>query len=161
MGLPAGRRVDFSLWTRCLKIYHLSVAVSQAFRSSFAKLLIFERDKMENPTVKSGSDANPDANAVQRGVDSTGSALHSTIDKVSEPVRQGVERASTVAHEAVDKLASGASHVADRFSEKAAWVSEAPSRALDCSKSWVQDKPLEAIGVALALGFIMGRLTAR
>ena len=50
---------------------------------------------------------------------------------------------------------------ADRLSEQAAWVAEAPSRAIDCSKSWVQDKPLEAVGVALALGFIIGRLTAR
>ena len=118
---------------------------------------------MENQTAAPGNDANANDNtqAAKRGVDAAGSALHSTIDKVAEPARQGVERVSTVAHEAVDRLASGASHVADRFSEQAAWVSEAPGRAVDYSRSWVQDKPLEAIGVALALGFIMGRLTAR
>ncbi len=119
---------------------------------------------MENENSKPGnefSSALDGENAVQRGVDSAGSALHSTIDKVAEPVRNTMDSVSAAAHETVDKLTSGASQVADRFSEQARWVSEAPGRALDCSKSWVQDKPLEAVGVALALGFLMGRLTAR
>jgi ElaB/YqjD/DUF883 family membrane-anchored ribosome-binding protein len=119
---------------------------------------IFKGNKMENSTSKPDSDT---SGAVQRGVDSAGAALHSTIDKVADPARDTVDRVSTAAHETVDKLASEASHAADRFSEHAHWVSEAPGRALDCSKSWVQDKPLEAVGIALALGFIVGRLTAR
>ncbi|CAM3595808.1 glycine zipper domain-containing protein [Polaromonas hydrogenivorans] len=122
---------------------------------------------MENSTSQpgQGSSGTPDATdaagVVQRSVESAGSALHSTIDKVADPARNTVNRASTAAHETVDKLACGAAHVADRFSEQAAWVAEAPSRAIDCSKSWVQEKPLEAVGAALALGFIIGRLTAR
>ena len=84
-----------------------------------------------------------------------------TIDHVADPARNTVDRVSSAAHETVDKLASEASHVADRFSDQARWVSEAPHRALDCSKSWVQERPLEAVGAALALGFIVGRLTAR
>ena len=125
---------------------------------------------MENSTSTAGnSPFNPSGNAsstsgmgaVQRGVDTAGSALHSTIDKMADPARSTVERVATAAHETVDKLASNASSVADRFSEQAHWVSEAPSRVLDGSRSWVQDKPLEAVGAALALGFILGRLTAR
>ncbi|MBH2009367.1 MAG: DUF883 family protein [Xanthomonadaceae bacterium] len=109
----------------------------------------------------SGSSGASESGVVQRSVESAGSALHNTIDRVAGPARNTVNRASTAAHETVDKLASGATHVADRFSEEAGRVAEAPRRALDCSKSWVQDKPLEAVGVALALGFIIGRLTAR
>ncbi len=117
---------------------------------------------MDNSTSKSGNDTVANATgAVQRGVDSAESALHSTIDKVADPARNTVDRVSTAAHETVDKLASGATHVADKFSDQARWVADAPSHALDCSKSWVQDKPLEAVGLALALGFIVGRLTAR
>lgn len=121
---------------------------------------------MENSTLNPGDDTfdasgNANPGAVQRGVDSAGAALHSTIDKVVDPARHTMDRVSTAAHQTVDKLASEATHVADRFSEQAHWVVEAPSRALDCSKSWIQDKPLEAVGVALVLGFIVGRLTAR
>ncbi|MEO7401955.1 MAG: hypothetical protein ABIV07_14520 [Polaromonas sp.] len=116
---------------------------------------------MENTPSNPGNTPSPAAKSVQRGVDSAGAALHSTIDKVADPARNTVDRVSSAAHETVDKLASDASHVADRFSEQARWVSEAPGRALDCSKSWVQERPLEAVGAALALGFIVGRLTAR
>jgi ElaB/YqjD/DUF883 family membrane-anchored ribosome-binding protein len=104
---------------------------------------------------------NDSANAVQRGVESAGAALHSGIDKVADPARQAVDRLSSSAHETVDKIASSASHTADRFSEQTRRLTDAPARALDCSKSWVQDRPLEAVGAALALGFILGRLTSR
>ena len=116
---------------------------------------------MENTPSTPGNTPSGTDNAVKRGVDSAGAAVHSTIDKIADPARNTVDRASSAAHETVDKLASGASHVADRFSEQTRWAAEAPSRAVDCSKSWIQDRPFEAVGAALALGFIIGRLTAR
>lgn len=99
--------------------------------------------------------------AIHRGVDTAGAALHSSIDKVADPARSAVDRMSSAAHESVDKLASTANSTADRFSAETRRISEAPARAFACSKSWVQDKPLEAVGAALALGFILGRLTSR
>ena len=122
---------------------------------------------MENSTSTAGNNPSGHANsnstvdAVQRGVDTAGSALHSTIDKVADPARNTVDRVATAAHETVDKLASNASHVAERFSDQAQWVSQAPNRALEGSKTWVQDKPFEAVAAAVALGFLLGRLTAR
>lgn len=100
-------------------------------------------------------------NAVQRGVESAGAALHQGIDKVAEPARSTVESLSASAHQTVDSLASSAAHVADRFSDETRKISEAPGKALDYSKTCIQDRPLEAVGIALALGFIFGRLTAR
>lgn len=101
------------------------------------------------------------ANAVQRGVDTAGAALHNGIDRVVDPARQAVDRMSSSAHEAVDKFASNASHTASRFSEQTRYLSEAPTRALETSKSWIQERPLEAVGAALALGYIFGRLSSR
>jgi ElaB/YqjD/DUF883 family membrane-anchored ribosome-binding protein len=116
----------------------------------------FERSIMDKTTASPAND-----NPIQRSVESAGAALHSGIDKVAEPARSAVERASSAAHQGVDKLAGSASHVADRFADQTRLVSEAPGRVLEASKSWVQEKPLEAVGAALALGFILGRLTAR
>ena len=116
---------------------------------------------MEKSSLDLGNVGNESSQAVQRGVDSAGAALHSTIDKMAEPARSTVDRLSSAAHETVDKLASNATHMADRFSEQTRRVTDAPVKALDYSKSWIQDKPLEAVGVALAIGFILGRLTAR
>lgn len=94
-------------------------------------------------------------------VESAGASLHTTIDNAARPLHSTVDRVSTAAHETVDKLANSASQVADRFSDQTRRVTEAPARAVDFSKSWVQERPLEAVGAALAVGFILGRLTSR
>ena len=99
--------------------------------------------------------------AAASNVDSAGAALHSGIDKAADPARQAVDRLSSAAHRTVDRLADGASQVADRFSEQTKRVTEAPKEALEFSRSWVQEKPLEAVAVAMAIGFVLGRLTSR
>lgn len=115
-------------------------------------------DKITNAPNQTNS---PSANAVQRGVESAEAALHKGIDKLAEPARSTVESLSASAHQTVDSLAGSASHVADRFADETRKITEAPARALDYSKTCIQDRPLEAVGMALALGFIFGRLTAR
>ena len=117
---------------------------------------------MDNSTSNPG-DHNADtsdSNALKRTVDSAGSALHSSIDKVVDPALDAVGHVGSAAHDAVNRLSSSATHVADRVSENATRVYEAPGHAVECTKSWIQDKPLEAVGMALALGFIIGRLTS-
>lgn len=99
-----------------------------------------------------------DGNPLQDGVDSATAALHSTIDKVADPALSSVTKFADAAHSTVDKLASTANHVADRFAGDARRVKAAPSDALEYSKSWVQQKPVEAVGAALAIGFLIGRL---
>ena len=94
---------------------------------------------------------------IKPAVDSAGTALHGTIDKVVGTV----ERVSGAAHETVDKLADQATQVADRFSNQTRWLSEAPNQALVSSKDWIREKPLEAVGIALAVGYLYGRLTSR
>lgn len=100
-------------------------------------------------------------NPVLRGVETTGTALHTGIDKVADPARNAIDKVSSVAHEKVDRLTDSAMGVADRFADQTRRVQQAPARAVDYSKSYVQERPLQAVGAALALGFIIGRLTAR
>ena len=103
----------------------------------------------------------PSDNAVHRGVESAGAALHQGVDKLAGPVLSGVESLSSSAHGTIASLASGASHVADRFADETRKIAEAPGKALQYSKTTVQDRPLQAVGIALAVGFFLGRLTAR
>ena len=112
----------------------------------------------QNPFPTSPANQN---NAMSRGVDSAGNAMHSTIDKMADPARQALDQVSSAAHDTVEKIASGAANTVNRFSEQTRRLTEAPAKALESSKYWVQDRPLEAVGAALAIGFIIGRLTAR
>ena len=116
---------------------------------------------MEKVIYPSDLDGDAAANAVVRGVETASHALHNGIDKVAEPARRALDTASSTAHETIDKIAGSATSTADRFSEQTRRITEAPGRAIESTKSWVQDKPLEAVGAALALGFIFGRLTSR
>ena len=110
-----------------------------------------------SPNATSGSSTNP----VQRGVDSAGAMLHSGIDKVADPARSAVDSFSASAHNSVNKLASNAQHTASRFSDQTRRMTEAPKKAIAYSKSRVQDQPFAAVGVALALGYIIGRMSSR
>jgi ElaB/YqjD/DUF883 family membrane-anchored ribosome-binding protein len=110
---------------------------------------------METSNGTSSSDS-----VLLRGVSQAGSSLHNTIDKVAEPARSTVDRAATVAHNTVDKLASGASSVAGKVSEQAHRFTDAPLQAVDYSKAYIKDHPLQAVGAALLVGLIFGRLTA-
>jgi ElaB/YqjD/DUF883 family membrane-anchored ribosome-binding protein len=101
------------------------------------------------------------AGAVQRGVESAGDALHHGIDKVADPARHAIDSLSSTAHETVDKLATSAGNTASRFADQTRRLTEAPGKAVDHSTSMIQNRPFEAVGIALALGFIVGRLTAR
>ncbi len=116
---------------------------------------------MDPITPSSDQATNPSATAVQRGVESAGAALHKGIDKLVDPARNTVESLSASAHGNVDSLAATAGHAADRFADETRKIAEAPAKVLDYTKTSIQGKPLEAVGIALAFGFVFGRLTAR
>lgn len=98
--------------------------------------------------------------ATLRSVNQAGNSLHDTIDRVAEPARSGVDRAATAAHSTLDKLASGANTMAGKMSEQAHRLNEAQMQAMDYSKAYIKDHPLQAVGAALVAGLILGRLTA-
>ena len=101
------------------------------------------------------------SNAAHKRVDSASAALHESVDKFATPARHAVDRFSEAAHETIDKFSSGAAHTADAFAERAQFVTQGPKQALDDGTAWIQDKPLQAVGLALLLGLIVGRLTSR
>ena len=116
---------------------------------------------MDKPSNFSNDVASPTGNAVQRGVESAGAALHQSIDKIATPARQTVDSVSASAHQTVDLLADSAAQAAERFADKTRRITQAPGDFLDYTKTSIKGNPFEAIGIALALGFIVGRLTAR
>jgi ElaB/YqjD/DUF883 family membrane-anchored ribosome-binding protein len=109
---------------------------------------------MENSISNPGKPASGIANDIQRGTATANAALNDKIDKMADPARSTVDRVSAAAHQTVDKLSSQASSVAGQLSDQT-------TRVLDDSKSWIQDKPLEAVGIALAVGYVLGRLSGR
>ena len=97
------------------------------------------------------------ANAARSVQDRSGAA-HAKIDSASEAARPAVDRLLTGAHQAVDKLSGLASVAADTVSEKTVQLKEAHARLMTTGRSQVREKPALAVGIAVAAGFILGRI---
>jgi hypothetical protein len=77
----------------------------------------------------------------------------------SSETRETVERAKDAAHSTVDRLASTARDWAGKIDERARGMSDVPMRALDYSRSTVQEHPMQAILLSVLLGYVIGRFS--
>lgn len=92
------------------------------------------------------------------GVGLAGADSRGKVNGASEHAQAVLGRLSGSAHQAVDRLADGAARAVDKLADQRQWISQAPPRALASSRTWIQDKPLETVGIALAVGYVVGRL---
>jgi ElaB/YqjD/DUF883 family membrane-anchored ribosome-binding protein len=69
-----------------------------------------------------------------------------------------VDRLSQSAHQAVDRAASAASAYAERFGEKSDELMQMPQDWLETARDYVRDNPLQAVGMAVAAGYLLSIL---
>ena len=72
-----------------------------------------------------------------------------------------VDRLAQSAHEAVDKTASVASSYADRFSTKGEQLMQMQEDWMTTARDYVRDNPLQALGIAVAAGYLLHVITRR
>lgn len=72
-----------------------------------------------------------------------------------------IERMSQSAHDAVDKAASVASDYAGRMSAKSDEWMAMPQDWMDAARDYVREKPFQALGFALAAGYLLHLITSR
>ena len=72
-----------------------------------------------------------------------------------------IERMSQSAHEAVDKAATVASDYASRMSAKGEEWMAMPQDWMEMARDYVREKPLQALGIALAAGYLLHLITSR
>ena len=77
----------------------------------------------------------------------------------SRDARETVDQAKASAHSTVDRLASTARDWATRLDERTQSLSDMPTRALDYSRHTVQERPVQAILLAILLGYVIGRFS--
>jgi len=88
-------------------------------------------------------------------------AAHSASDTAEAAVRLAkpvLERAAQTAHRAVDGAAGIAAPAAQWLDANAEAVRKAPERFVEGGREVVRSHPWKAIGGALALGLLIGRL---
>lgn len=95
---------------------------------------------------------------------------NSDIDQFGESAQNGVKQASTRAHRTVEDAASRAHHIVDeaagaatrtveRVVNTTTRIGNAPHQLTQTMADTIRERPLRNIGLALLLGFVVGRLT--
>lgn len=97
-------------------------------------------------------------NTTSRTVDSASNTLHKAIDSASAAARPAVDHMTSGAHNAVDKMAHAANRTAETIEEKTTQMREAQARITETCRSQVREKPMTAIGIAVAAGFLVSWL---
>jgi ElaB/YqjD/DUF883 family membrane-anchored ribosome-binding protein len=72
-----------------------------------------------------------------------------------------IDRMSQSAHQAVDKAASMASSYAERLGAKGEQLMEMQEDWIGTAREYVREKPLQALGIALAAGYLLHMITRR
>jgi len=93
-----------------------------------------------------------------RTVDDASAGAHSAIDRVSDAARPAVDRLASGAHEAVDTIAGAAARAADALRVKGEQLKGVQVRVMDTGRGYVREHPVASLGIALAVGFVLGRL---
>jgi ElaB/YqjD/DUF883 family membrane-anchored ribosome-binding protein len=94
---------------------------------------------------------------------SVGTALPSgALDEVTRSASElgsgAIHRVADGAHQAVDQIVQGAGSALETLGDRSEAWKAASEEALEPVYAYVRDKPLLALGVAAAAGFLLGRL---
>lgn len=95
---------------------------------------------------------------LEKGVAQASSGAHEAIDKATSAARPAVDRIALSAHQAVDKIADVATHAAETLGIKGEQLKNAQQRLVEDCRSYVKEKPLTSLGIAVAAGYLLSRL---
>lgn len=83
------------------------------------------------------------------------------VENIAEKANEGLGRLSETAHQTLDRVTDVASQTASRLSERGHELWDMRGEAVDTARSYVREHPIAAIGIAIAVGLLISRLTSR
>ena len=84
---------------------------------------------------------------------------HQAVDKAAEKAVPALERASSAAHRTIDKVADATAPAATWATESGRQIAAKSNELGQASTNFVRAQPLVSIAGALAVGYLIGRLT--
>jgi ElaB/YqjD/DUF883 family membrane-anchored ribosome-binding protein len=74
--------------------------------------------------------------------------------------RQQIDRLAESAHGAIDRATETAADVAERFGAKGEELWAMKDDYLESTREYVKENPFMALGIALAAGYLFGKITS-
>lgn len=71
-----------------------------------------------------------------------------------------LDRLSETAHSAIDRATQTAQQLTERFGERSEELLAMKDDYLESARDYVRENPLAAIGIALAAGYLFGKITS-
>jgi ElaB/YqjD/DUF883 family membrane-anchored ribosome-binding protein len=72
-----------------------------------------------------------------------------------------IDRVSQSAHDTIDRAASAASSAYERVSANGEEFMQMHEDWIDAAREYVREKPLQALGIAVAAGYLLHMITRR
>ena len=91
-------------------------------------------------------------------VNSASSSAHQAIDRASDAVSPVVTQLAASAHHATDRVAAAANQAVGTLRGAGAQFKNVPNRLTEGCSTYVQEKPMTSLGIALAGGFLLALL---
>ncbi|MGB9149392.1 MAG: hypothetical protein WCB36_04020 [Burkholderiales bacterium] len=95
---------------------------------------------------------------VKKNIDQLGSEMHKAIDKVSDAARPAIDRMASGAHRITDNVADAGARSAEALEAKSEQIKDAQTRLLQDAAGYARANPAISLGIAVAAGFLLGRL---
>jgi ElaB/YqjD/DUF883 family membrane-anchored ribosome-binding protein len=83
----------------------------------------------------------------------------STAERLAEQASAGLSRLSDTAQQTMGRVSEYASQAASRLSDRGQDLMD--SRTFESARSYVRQHPIAAIGIAIAVGLLISKLTSR
>ena len=84
---------------------------------------------------------------------------HQAVDKAAEKAQPVLERASSAAHRTIDKVADVAVPAAQWATESGKQIAAKSGEFTEVCSGYVRARPFTAIAGAIAIGYLIGRIT--
>src|SRR5262245_30442142 len=98
------------------------------------------------------------ATSADRALDEVTVTAHERVNQMSEAAGPLVERMASTAHAAIDTVAGAAADAAYTLGTKGEQLSDAQAKLIEAARDYVRERPIAALGIAVAAGWVLGRL---
>ncbi|MCY7308661.1 MAG: hypothetical protein LH632_21505 [Rhodoferax sp.] len=96
--------------------------------------------------------------AMSHRVDDASSSVHHAIDRASSAAGPVVDRLAIGAHQTTDRVALAANNAVGTLRSAGAQFKSAQNQLTQGCSTYVQEKPLTSLGIAVAAGFALATL---
>ena len=96
-----------------------------------------------------------------RNIDIAADRAHRAVDRAKERAAPMVQAAASAAHRTIDKVAATTAPAAQWVSDNGRRLGTKSTQLADVCSERVRARPVVSVGVALAIGYLIGKLLQR